>query len=37
MQRKGGNGVYEDLLNCFEQAGLKLRPEIDEYFSYFNK
>lgn len=33
----GGDGVYEDLLDCFEQAGLKLRPEIDEYFSCFNK
>jgi len=31
----GGNGCYEDLLNCFESAGIELRPEIDEYFSNF--
>ena len=28
----GGKGAYEDLLDCFEQAGLELRPEIDRYF-----
>jgi len=32
-----GEGTYEDLLNCFEMAGIELRPEIDEYFSCFNK
>lgn len=31
----GGDGTYEDLLNCFEQAGIILRPEIDAYFSRF--
>ena len=33
----GGIGVYEDLLNCFERVGIELRPEIDNYFSNFNK
>ena len=32
-----GNGTYTSLLNCFEQAGIELRPEIDKYFSRFNK
>ena len=32
-----GKGTYKDLLNCFEQAGIELRPEIDKYFSRFNK
>jgi len=32
----GGDGVYNELLDCFEQAGIKLRPEIDEYFAKFN-
>ncbi len=31
----GGNGAYLELLNCFEQAGIELRPEIDKYFSKF--
>jgi len=31
----GGQGAYEDLLDCFEQAGLVLRSEIDQYFSTF--
>lgn len=31
----GGDGAYEDILNCFESAGIKMRPEIDEYFSHF--
>ena len=33
----GGQGAYEELLDCFEQAGIELRPEIDTYFSKFNK
>ena len=33
----GGKGAYIDLLYCFENAGIKLRPEIDKYFSKFNK
>lgn len=32
-----GVGTYNDLLNCFEKAGIELRPEIDKYFSKFNK
>ncbi|MBA2494574.1 MAG: TdeIII family type II restriction endonuclease [Acidobacteria bacterium] len=32
-----GDGTYIDLLDCFEQAGIELRPEIDEYFLKFNK
>lgn len=31
----GGEGAYEDLLDCFESAGIKLRPQIDNYFSKF--
>lgn len=31
----GGQGAYEDLLVCFESAGLELRPEIDAYFAKF--
>lgn len=31
----GGKGTYQDLLDCFEQAGLELRPEIDQYFRKF--
>lgn len=32
----GGKGTYNDLLICFEKAGIELRPEIDNYFSKFN-
>lgn len=31
----GGEGAYLELLDCFEEAGIELRPEIDEYFSKF--
>lgn len=31
----GGEGAYEEVLNCFERAGIKLRLEIDEYFAKF--
>ena len=31
----GGEGVYEELLDCFEQVGIELRPEIDKYFARF--
>lgn len=31
----GGEGSYQDLLDCFEQAGIELRPEIDAYFAKF--
>ena len=33
----GGKGAYDDLLGCFEAAGLELRPEIDAYFRKFNR
>ncbi|MCX6276610.1 MAG: TdeIII family type II restriction endonuclease [Bacteroidetes bacterium] len=32
-----GEGTYSDLLDCFEKAGIELRPEIDAYFAKFNK
>lgn len=32
-----GEGTYLDLLDCFETAGIELRPEIDNYFSRFSK
>lgn len=31
----GGQGAYNDLLDCFERAGIELRPEIDQYFRRF--
>lgn len=31
----GGEGAYEDLLDCFEQVGIEMRDEIDEYFTRF--
>ncbi len=31
----GGKGAYEDLLDCFERAGIELRPEVDRHFSKF--
>jgi type II restriction enzyme len=31
-----GKGTYKSLLDCFEQAGIELRPEIDKYFLKFN-
>jgi len=31
----GGEGAYEDLLDCFERVGIELRPEIDSYFRKF--
>ncbi|MEZ4526094.1 MAG: TdeIII family type II restriction endonuclease [Desulfobacterales bacterium] len=30
-----GDETYSDLLDCFEQAGIELRPEIDKYFKKF--
>jgi type II restriction enzyme len=29
----GGKGAYIDLLECFKNAGLELRPRIDDYFA----
>jgi hypothetical protein len=31
----GGEGIYEDLLGCFEHVGIELRSEIDAYFEKF--
>ena len=31
----GGNGAYQDLLDCFERVGIELGPEIDHYFEQF--
>jgi type II restriction enzyme len=31
----GGKGAYNELLDCFEEAGITLRPEIDAYFAKF--
>ena len=33
----GGKDAYNELLDCFEKAGIELRPEIDEYFAKFNR
>ena len=32
----GGEGAYNDLLNCFERIGIQMREEIDDYFKKFN-
>ncbi|NUM32765.1 MAG: TdeIII family type II restriction endonuclease [Bacteroidetes bacterium] len=32
-----GEGTYTDLLDCFEQAGVELRPEIDKHFTKFKR
>ena len=31
----GGDGAYNELLDCFERVGIELRPEIDKYFEKF--
>lgn len=33
----GGEGAYEDLLDCFERVGVELREEIDQYFNKFTR
>lgn len=33
----GGEGTYQDLLDCFERVGVELRVEIDKYFKKYNK
>lgn len=33
----GGEGAYNDLLDCFERVGIELRNEIDDYFAKYNK
>ena len=32
----GGEGTYLELLDAFEEAGIELRDEIDEYFKQFS-
>lgn len=32
----GGQGTYNNLLQCFEEVGIDMREEIDAYFSRFN-
>jgi type II restriction enzyme len=31
----GGQGAYQAILDCFERAGIELRPEVDKYFARF--
>ena len=31
----GGKGAYVELLDCFEKAGIALRPEVDAYFAQY--
>ena len=33
----GGDNSYDNLLSCFERVGVELRPEIDAYFSKFER
>lgn len=33
----GGQGTYQQLLDIFERTGIELRPEIDQYFSRYNR
>jgi len=33
----GGEGAYQDLLNIFERVGIELIPEIDAYFTRYNR
>jgi hypothetical protein len=33
----GGDGAYEELLECFEKVGIEMREEIDNYFKKFQK
>ena len=32
----GGEGAYNDLLDCFEHVGIEMKQEIDDYFMRFN-
>ena len=32
----GGDDIYDELLDCFERVGQKLRVRLDEYFSRFS-
>ena len=31
----GGEGAYYELLDIFENVGIKMREEIDEYFASY--
>lgn len=31
----GGDGSFEEVLQCFERVGIQLRDEIDDYFARF--
>ena len=31
----GGDGAYDQILDCFERVGIELRDEIDSYFAQF--
>jgi len=31
----GGKGTYNNLLNCFERVGIRIRPKIDAYIKKF--
>ncbi len=33
----GGEGTYTELLKVFEDAGIELRDEIDNYFERFRE
>lgn len=33
----GGEGTYNDLLDCFERVGMKMRDDVDAYFAKFNQ
>lgn len=33
----GGEGTYQQLLDIFERVGIELRPEIDDYFTRYNR
>lgn len=32
----GSEGTYSQLLDIFEQVGIELRSEIDDYFAQYN-
>ena len=31
----GGEGAYQELLDCFERVGIEIRPVIDKFFQKF--
>ena len=32
-----GEPIYDELLACFERVGIRMRPEIDDYFARFTR